>query len=78
MAHCRVISVGRGIRLLRIRRQWLAQAVQVARSSGRVEMMIVWNVDFTTYSASDPMAGYAILRPGGSCPACDALARAVG
>ncbi len=58
--------------------EWLAQAVQVARSTGRVELMIVWNVDFTTYSASDPMAGYAILRPGGSCPACDALARAVG
>ncbi len=57
---------------------WLAQAVQVARSTGRVEMLIVWNVDFTTYSASDPMAGYAILRPGGGCPACDALARAVG
>ncbi len=57
---------------------WLGQAVQVARSSGRVEMMIVWNVDFTTYSATDPMAGYAIERPGGGCPACDVLRRAIG
>jgi hypothetical protein len=56
--------------------QWLGQAVQVARASGRVAMMIVWNVDFTTYSFSDPMAGYAILRPGGGCPACDVLAAA--
>jgi hypothetical protein len=58
--------------------QWLAQAVQVARSTGRVELMIVWNVDFTSYSSSDPMAGYAILRPGGSCPACDTLKAVMG
>lgn len=56
---------------------WLADAVRMARSTGRVEMLIVWNVDFTVYSASDPMAGYAILRPDGGCPACDALAAAI-
>ncbi len=54
--------------------QWLGQAVQLARSSGRVQMMIVWNVDFTSYTSSDPMAGYAIQRPGGGCPACEVLA----
>lgn len=54
--------------------QWLGQAVEIARASGRVELMIVWNVDFTSYTPSDPMAGYAIQRPGGSCPACDVLA----
>lgn len=54
--------------------QWLAQAVQLARGSGRVRLVIVWNVDFTAYDG-DPMAGYAIVRPGGSCPACDALSR---
>ncbi len=52
--------------------QWLARAVQIARASGRVRLIIVWNVDFTHYDA-DPMAGYAIVRPGGSCPACQAL-----
>ncbi len=52
---------------------WLAEAIQLARSSGRVRLVIVWNVDFTQYDA-DPMAGYAIIRPDGSCPACDALA----
>jgi uncharacterized protein YraI len=53
--------------------QWLADAVSIARSSGRVRMVIIWNIDFTYYG-DDPMAGYAIVRPGGACPACDALA----
>jgi len=53
--------------------QWLAEAVRLARSSGRVRLVILWNVDFTAYGA-DPMAGYAMVRPGGGCPACDALA----
>jgi hypothetical protein len=53
--------------------QWLAQAVQLSRGSGKVRLVIIWNVDFTQYGA-DPMAGYAIVRPGGGCPACDALA----
>jgi len=53
--------------------QWLAQAVRLARNSGRVRLVIIWNVDFTNYDG-DPMAGYAIVRPGGGCPACDALA----
>ena len=47
--------------------------MQLARSSGKVRLVIIWNVDFTNYGA-DPMAGYAIIRPGGVCPACDALA----
>jgi uncharacterized protein YraI len=55
--------------------QWLADAVRLSRSSGRVKLVIIWNVDFTAYGA-DPMAGYAMVRPGGGCPACDALARA--
>jgi hypothetical protein len=54
---------------------WLAQAAALASQSGKVRLMIVWNVDFTTYG-SDPMGGYAIIRPGGGCPACDALAAA--
>jgi len=54
--------------------QWLADAVRLSRGSGRVKLVIIWNVDFTGYGA-DPMAGYAMVRPGGGCPACDALAR---
>ncbi len=56
--------------------QWLGRAAQLARGSGKVRLMIVWNVDFTTYGA-DPQAGYAIVRPGGSCPACSTLGAAM-
>jgi len=56
--------------------QWLGRAAQLSRGSGKVRLMIVWNVDFTAYGA-DPAAGYAIMRPGGSCPACSALAGAM-
>jgi hypothetical protein len=53
---------------------WLARAAELSRAGGRVRLMIVWNVDSTTYGA-DPQAGYAIVRPGGDCPACAALGR---
>ena len=52
--------------------QWLDQAVSLASRSGRVRLLIIWNID-TNYD-DDPMAGFAIIRPDGSCPACDALA----
>ncbi|MDX2137257.1 MAG: hypothetical protein SF123_04120 [Chloroflexota bacterium] len=51
---------------------WLDQVVSMAASSGRVRILIIWNVNFTNYDA-DPMAGFAIIRPDGSCPACAAL-----
>ncbi|MGF1507482.1 MAG: hypothetical protein ACFB51_20510, partial [Anaerolineae bacterium] len=52
---------------------WLAEAAVLSSQSGRVRMMIIFNVDFQVYGA-DPQAGYAMIRPDGSCPACDALA----
>jgi LysM repeat protein len=56
--------------------QWLGRAAQLARASGKIRLMIVWNVDYTVYGA-DPQAGYAIVRPGGSCPACSTLGAAM-
>jgi hypothetical protein len=56
---------------------WLAEAAALSINSGKVRLMIIWNVDFTNYG-SDPMAGYAIIRPGDSCPACDSLGAVVG
>jgi hypothetical protein len=53
--------------------QWLRDAVSIARNSGRVRLFIVWNVDSTTYG-DDPQAGYAIVRPNGTCPACASIA----
>jgi hypothetical protein len=54
---------------------WLAEAAALASQSGRVRLMIIWNIDFSRYD-TDPMGGYAIIRPGGGCPACSALAGA--
>src|SRR5574341_1009745 len=52
--------------------QWLAEAAVLASQSGKVRLMIIFNVDIFDYGA-DPQGGYAIVRPGGSCPACDTL-----
>jgi hypothetical protein len=52
--------------------QWLGEATRLSRTSGRVRLLIVWNVDFQVYD-SDPQAGYAIIRKDGSCPACAAI-----
>ena len=57
--------------------QWLGEAANLSKNSGQVRMMIVFNVDFTQYNA-DPQAGYAIIRPGGGCPACDNLRQVTG
>jgi hypothetical protein len=57
---------------------WLAEAASIAANSGRVRMMIVWNVDFPFYTSTDPMGGYAMFRPGGGCPACDSLGSVMG
>lgn len=57
--------------------EWLAAAARIAKQAGNVRLFIVWNLDSTTYSGNDPQAGYAIIRPDGTCPACNALAAAI-
>lgn len=56
--------------------QWLGQAAQISRNSGRVQLFIVFNVDFRVYG-DDPQAGYSIYRPDGSCPSCATLRQVV-
>ncbi len=56
---------------------WLAEAVQLSISTGKVRCIIIWNIDFVRYG-HDPQDGYAIIRPGGSCPACDSLHNVLG
>lgn len=51
---------------------WLAEATSLAASSGKTRLLIVFNVDFTTFNA-DPQAGFAMIRKDGSCPACETL-----
>jgi len=57
--------------------QWLAEAASLSANSGRVRLMIVFNVDFTLWG-DDPQAGYAMLRPDGSCPSCGLLGQVMG
>jgi hypothetical protein len=57
--------------------QWLAEAATLARNSGIVRLFIVFNVDLTQYG-DDPQAGYAMIRPGGGCPACESLRGVTG
>lgn len=55
---------------------WLRDAITVASqfSSVQVALIIVWNVDFDVYTQDDPQGGYAIIRPDGTCPACETIA----
>ncbi|TVR18628.1 MAG: hypothetical protein EA396_14960 [Anaerolineaceae bacterium] len=56
---------------------WLAEAARLSAQSDRVRLMIVWNVNFTRWD-DDPMGGYAMLRPDGTCPACSTLGTVMG
>jgi hypothetical protein len=56
---------------------WLAEAVQLGSSTGMVRCIIVWNIDFVRYG-TDPQDGFAIIRPGGGCPACESLHAVLG
>ena len=56
---------------------WLAQAATIAKADSRLQLMIVWNLDSPIYN-SDPMAGWAIFRLDGTCPACTTLGRVMG
>ncbi len=56
---------------------WLAEAVQLSVNTGMVRCIIVWNIDFVRYGY-DPQDGYAIIRPDGSCPACESLHAVLG
>jgi LysM repeat protein len=56
---------------------WLAEAASLSKNQGRVRLLIVWNVDSTTYGA-DPQAGFAIIRPNNTCNACVTLGAVMG
>jgi hypothetical protein len=57
--------------------QWLARAAQLSAQSGKVRIMIIWNMDFRQWD-EDPQAGFSILRPDGTCPACEAIKAVMG
>jgi hypothetical protein len=53
---------------------WLHDAIQLAAQfqTKPIALIIIWNIDFDQYD-KDPQAGYAIIRPDGSCPACQTI-----
>jgi hypothetical protein len=53
--------------------EWLRDAIVIARDDGRVDLIMIWNVDYTRFD-DDPQGGYAIIRPDGTCPACQSIA----
>ncbi|MBN1261795.1 MAG: hypothetical protein JXB35_14050 [Anaerolineae bacterium] len=62
--------------------QWLGEVVSLSAQTGMVRAVIVWNVDAQCYGQcggmGDPQAGFAIIRPDGSCPACETLHALLG
>lgn len=58
---------------------WLGEATQISKDAAQVEMLIIFNVDFTLYETDgDPQAGFGMVRKDGSCPACDTVRAAIG
>lgn len=53
--------------------QWLSEAIQLSREGSQIRMLIIWTLEAAAFPADSPDAGYAIIRPDGTCPACDAL-----
>lgn len=51
---------------------YIVEAATIARRSNLIRLFIIWNIDATRYD-SDPMAGWAIVRPDGDCKACAPL-----
>jgi len=56
--------------------EWLRDAVVVAstQDDAEIDLFIIFNVDFDRFVDDDPQGGFAIIRPDGSCPACDTIA----
>jgi hypothetical protein len=66
---------------------WLSEAVRLSINTGMVRCVIVWNIDYVRNDCADcnpqaadcdPQASFAIMRPGGACPTCDALHNVLG
>jgi len=55
--------------------EWTVEAVQMSIESGKVGMIIIWNLDSTGWGVgyNDVRAGWALIRQDGTCPTCEAL-----
>jgi hypothetical protein len=54
---------------------WTTAAVEMAALNPMVAMAMLWNLDATDWGGDyqSVRAGYALIRPDGTCPACAAL-----
>ena len=62
--------------LVREHAEFLAEATRLSRTQQKVWLQMVFNVNVPGFG-DDPMAGYSIVRPNSSCPACPLLAAAM-
>jgi hypothetical protein len=54
--------------------RWLMDAVGQAMTDARVRLLILFSLDASAFAEGSPEAGYALVRPDESCPACETLA----
>lgn len=54
--------------------RWLMDAVGQAMTDARVRLLILFSLDASAFAEGSPAAGYALVRPDESCPACETLA----
>ena len=54
--------------------RWLMDAVGLGLNDLQIRLMILWSLDSSAFAEGSPEAGYALIRPDESCPACEALA----
>jgi hypothetical protein len=53
--------------------QWLAEAIRLIKEGAQVRLVIIWSLDAGYFGGGSPEAGYAVIRPDGTCPACDLI-----
>ena len=53
--------------------QWIADAIRLSQEGTQVRLVIIWSLDAAYFGGGSPEAGYAIIRPDGTCPACDLI-----
>ncbi len=54
--------------------RWLMDAVGLTMADARVRLLILFSLDSSAFGEGSPEAGYALIRPDESCPACETLA----
>ena len=54
-------------------REDTADAIRLSQEGTQVRLVIIWSLNAAYFGGGSPEAGYAIIRPDGTCPACDLI-----